>query len=415
MSYRSMFIEDDSSWPGLGFNPAKGDTEAIDLLASDVKAVGDELEELDNLIKSVGERGGAWEGEAAERFTKKLGELPKYLKQGTDSMHDCAKALRSWHGKLQEFQRRAERTEADAVEARKQADREAKEYTALSQKYAGKVMPAEQVERANAELDGAKQAADKANDRLDELIREGERILSNWKDRAGEAERAILKASENHPPDLSLWGRITDALSEGWRDFKDWLVDNADLLSNISAGLGAAALALQCIPVVGNVAGGIVGVAAGICAAGAMAGHWMGNARGNGTPGWKVGLDALGVLPMGKGLGQVISPAVKGGGRLAQGAKGVGDGLRESFSQAKIIRPAEQQVAKMFGKPFDPKTAPKVTAAVDRASQITVKSGTFVHGAATGAWDSLTGNDSGKTAAAPTSANGKQFHSALAK
>ncbi|MCH6160545.1 putative T7SS-secreted protein [Streptomyces marispadix] len=409
-----MFIEDDSSWPGLGFNPAKGDTEAIDLLASDVKAVGDELEELDQLIKSVGERGGAWEGEAAERFTKKLGELPKYLKQGTDSMHDCAKALRTWHGKLQELQQRAERTEADAVEARKRAKQDADRYNSLNERYAGVMMEADQVKRVNSMLEEAKGDVDASNERIDQLVREGEKILANWKDRAGEAERAILKASENHPPDLGLWGRISDALSEGWRDFKEWLIDNADTLSNWSAGLGVAAIAVNAIPVVGQAASVVLATASSLCAAGAMAGHWMDNARGGKTPGWKIGLDALGTIPVVGGATKGAIAGIKGGTGLAGKAGSAARGLTGRVIEKgqpvnhiyqKLENPISTKLIngslkKAFGKTEDVVPAAATTA--------TIKGATAVKGA----WEQLQKPDPGSTSVVAPSSD--RFHQTLA-
>lgn len=407
MSWRSMFIEDDASWPGLGFNPAKGDTEALGFLASDVKAVGEELDELHELIKKAGEQGSWWEGEAAERFSKKLGELPKYLKQGTDSMQECAKALRGWQSKLETFQQRAEKLESDAVEARKRADEKNAHHRALYDKYEGSFgvsMDAEKADSINAQLENARREAMAANDRLDELIRQGESIHANWKDRAGDAERAILEASENHPPDLGFWDRMADSLKGAWDGFKDWLVDNADLLSNISAGLGAAALALQFIPVVGNVAGGVLAVAAGVCAAGAMAGHWMGNARGNGTPGWKVGLDAFGVLPGIGAAGKLIKPATTGGGRFVQFAKEAGLRTRDSLSQRHLITGPTQKILGRFGKEM----SQGATETFNGVSQIAIKSGS----AAYGVYDRMT--DGGESANAGKSPDGNKFHGALA-
>ena len=338
MSWRSIFIDDDSAWPGLGFNPAKGDLEALDHLASDVKGVGDELDDLEGLITSIGKRGGAWEGEAAERFSKKLGDLPKYLRQGTDSMHDCAKALRTWHGKLQDFQGDAARLESDAVEARHQADHKATHYNSLVNKYAGKAMPADQVQRAETEMHNAQSDWERVNGHLQDIIREGERIYANWKDRAGEAERAILKASENHPPDLSIWGRISDGLKESWRNFKEWLINNADTLSTISSALALAAIAVNAIPIVGQAASVVLGVASGVCAAGAMAGHWMDNARGGKTPMWKVGLDALGVIPV---VGGTLKGAIGGVKAGVKFMPTVADGIRAGVAgplSSKLIK-----------------------------------------------------------------------------
>ncbi|MYT29015.1 hypothetical protein GTY73_09235 [Streptomyces sp. SID8354] len=396
MSWRSMFIEDDSAWPGVGFNPAKGDLDQIQALASDVKSVGDELDELDHMLKSIGKNDGAWEGDAAHAFAKKLGELPKYLRQGSESMHDCAKALRGWHTHLQGFQDKAGTIEAEAASARKQLKSDQDHYNSLAKQYNSLNL---------ATVDGndpgfkqlvnncsdAKDAADRSKDKLEHLIREAERIHAQWKDRAGEAERAILKASENHPPDIHWWNRAIDGLKSGFRAFTDWLVDHADLLSTISSGLAAAALACEFVPVVGTVAGGVLAGASAVCAAGAMAGHWIGNARGNGTPGWKIGLDALGVIP---GVGGVGKSALGGAktavglaegastlGKVAAGAKGLvrGEKLGEKIYEG-IRSPLSQKGINMLLKGKFPEG--KVPSAVEAGIQLPIKAGSFIHGAA---------------------------------
>ncbi|MGW7572586.1 putative T7SS-secreted protein [Streptomyces sp. NPDC054765] len=376
-----MFIDDDSAWPGVGFNPAKGDLHAIQALSSDVKSVGDELDELDHLLKAVGKSDGAWEGEAAQNFAKKLGELPEYLKQGSESMHDCAKALRGWHGHLQGFQDKAGKVEAEAATARKQAESDLDHYNDVFEKYKpyfGRPMQPADAQRMDDDLDAAKDKADHSKDKLEDLIREAERIHAQWKDRAGEAERAILKASENHPPDIHWWNRAVDGLKSAWRGFKDWLVEHADLLSTISAGLAAAALACELIPVVGTVAGGVLAGASAVCAAGAMAGHWMGNARGNGTPGWKIGLDALGVIP---GVGGVAKTAIAGI-KAARGAEVAAEGVRLSEKVAEGVRsPLSQKgINWMLNKKFNFPEG-KVPHKIEAGIQLPIKAGSFIHGA----------------------------------
>ncbi|WP_327661256.1 MULTISPECIES: putative T7SS-secreted protein [unclassified Streptomyces] len=211
-----MFIEDDGGWPGVGFNPAKGDTEAVDHLARDVAAVGRELEELEELLTSVGKDDGWWRGDAANKFREKLGSLPKYLQQGSDSMQACSSALHRYHGYLTEMQSHAQSVEAEAIPARKDADAKRRRRVDLADQYAGRVFEVDEVERIQRTIDDAAAAESAATDKLNSLIREAEDIHAKWKDRAGEAERAILKASENHPPDLSVWSRVADGLKEAW-------------------------------------------------------------------------------------------------------------------------------------------------------------------------------------------------------
>ncbi|MYU54581.1 hypothetical protein GTY53_22080 [Streptomyces sp. SID7805] len=420
MSWRSMFIEDDSAWPGVGFNPAKGDLHAIQALASDVKSVGDELDELDHLLKSVGKSDGAWEGEAAQNFAKKLGELPKYLRQDTESMHDCAKALSGWHTHLQGFQDKAGKIEAEAATARKQAEADEGAYKDLYrgyQPYFGQSMDAADAKRINDELGAASDKAKNSKEKLEDLIREAERIRSQWKDRAGEAERAILKASENHPPDLHWWNRAIDGLKSAWRGFKDWLVEHADLLSTISAGLAAAALACQVFPIGGQVVGALLGGASAVCAAGAMAGHWMGNARGNGTPGWKIGLDALGVLP---GVGGVIKVAtsgfkgatvlakaggsVKALGKVGEIASETPGAIREGLGNPLSMKILNSGLKKAFGE------GAVLSDKAKAATQFAMKSGSALNGAFHEVKDRIGGDDT-KLVRAPS---GQKFHAALA-
>ncbi|MEU3540052.1 WXG100 family type VII secretion target [Streptomyces paromomycinus] len=390
-----MFIDDDSAWPGVKFNPAKGDLDQIQALASDVKSVGDQLDELDHMLKSIGKSDGAWEGDAAQAFAGKLGELPKYLHQGSESMHDCAKALRGWHTHLQGFQDKAGKVEAEAVAARKDVVANRERYDQLKKQY-----DSLNLATVDAEDPGFKQlltdvgtATDKVNasqDKLEDLVREAERIHAQWKDRAGEAERAILKASENHPPDLHWWSKAIDGLKAGFRAFTDWLVEHADLLSTISSGLAAAALACEFIPVVGTAAGFVLAGASAVCAAGAMAGHWIGNARGNGTPGWKIALDGLGVLP---GVGGIAKSALAGGkigtraasiagagglGKAAAGAQGLVRGYKLGEKVYEGVRsPLSQKGINWLLKGKFPNGMP---ASMEAGMQLPIKAGSFIHG-----------------------------------
>ncbi|MFG2532642.1 putative T7SS-secreted protein [Streptomyces sp. NPDC048516] len=415
MSWRSIFIEDDSAWPGVKFNPAKGDLDQIQALASDVKSVGDQLDELDHMLKSIGKSDGAWEGEAAQNFAKKLGELPKYLHQGSESMHDCAKALRGWHTHLQGFQHKAEKIESEAAAARKDVTANREHYDRLKKRYDSLNLMTVDAEDPGfkqllADIDTATHKVDNSQDKLDDLVREAERIYAQWKDRAGEAERAILKASENHPPDLHWWNKAIDGLKSAWRGFKDWLVEHADTLSTISAGLAAAALAVNVIPVVGQAASALLGGASAVCAAGAMAGHWMGMARGNGTPGWKIGLDALGVIPGVGGVFKAAGAGFKGAASTAKLTTKIGGAVKGLGNVKMIARETPDAIRTGLAKPLSMKWMNKGLGAVGKplsdgtihGIQLATKAGSFLHG---------TAQHSGGEAQA---ASGSKFHQTLA-
>ncbi|MDI3418061.1 putative T7SS-secreted protein [Streptomyces luteolus] len=377
MSYRSIFILGDEAWPGLKFNPAKGDLEAIDDLASDVKAVSTELDELEELLTSIGKNSGVWRGEAAERFSKKLGKLPKYLNQGSDSMGRCAKTLHKWHSQLSQMQHNAQGLEAEAVTARREADRLTSAYNSENDRLrALGPMPADEADRLNQKLDRQRAEVEQAQDKLEKLIREAEDIYGRWNDRAQIAEAAIIEASENHPPDFGFWERVGDGLKEVARDAGDWLAENADLLSTISSALTTAALACQIIPGIGTAAGVALGAAAGAFALGAMAGHAVQGMRGQ-KMGWvKMGLDAFGVIPGASGL-----IGLARGGKAA-GALALEKGIHSGFLQSKVIQPVELKIAGAFGKTMDE----AAITTMNQYTQMTIKAGT----AAFGGWKEAT-------------------------
>ncbi len=326
-----MGMFDDPDWPGLKFNPAKGDLHTIESLAYDVKTVGDELDEMREMLVSIGKTDGAWEGEAATKFQDKIGELPKYLKQGHESMTACSKALKSWHSELQTMQRQAKSLEAEAVEERRLLEEKNSAVDRVNDKI-GQAMFRQLTEQEAKALDeearAAESAAKQAAGDLERTIEDAEALLKYWQEQAGKAEKAIREAAENRPPDLGIWDKITDGLKGAWDGFKDFLIDNADLFSTISSALAAAAIVVNVIPVGGQVASAILGAGSVAFAGAAMAGHWMG-----GAPMWKVGLDALGVIP---GVGGAIKgvtsgvKAVKAGGKFASG---IAPGARTMVNQ----------------------------------------------------------------------------------
>ncbi|GGS68318.1 putative T7SS-secreted protein [Streptomyces griseoviridis] len=349
-----MGIFDDADWPGLTFNPAKGDLHTIQSLAYDVKTVGDELDELRQMLVTIGRTDGAWEGEAAQKFQQKVGELPKYLQQGHESMNACSQALKSWHSELETMQRQAKSLEAEAVEVRKQLEQRNDAVDQVNSKIAQsrfRQLTQQEADALTEEADSASRAAQDAASHLERVIENGEALRKYWEEQAAKAEKAIREAAENRPPDISIWDKITDGLKGAWDGFKDFLIDNADLFSTISAALAAAAIIVNVVPIGGQVASAILGAGSVAFAGAAMAGHWMG-----GAPMWKVGLDALGVIP---GVGGAAKGLFVGGKALLTGgrvASGVTAGAKTMIGQ--ITNPMSTKAItwglSKFGKQVDP-------------------------------------------------------------
>ncbi|MEU3565569.1 hypothetical protein [Kitasatospora sp. NPDC006786] len=324
----------DKNWPGLGFCPAPGDLPAIAKMYADVDAVARELEELRHALADLGSEGSAWQGEAARNFAGKLGELPKYLTQGHESMATCSRALKTWHTQLTGLLSTGRTMEAQAVELRSrlgdmnvQCDTAGKALDASAQS-----TDAAARTKAKADFEAKLQAQQQLVHQLDEVIANGRKQLADHKNKAEVAAKAIMEASRHHPPDPNFLKKMLDKVEHAWQKSLDFLAEHADLLSQISAGLAIAALAIP-------VAGPVLGAAAMLTSAAAMAGHGIAKSRGQDVSWLKIGLDGLGVIP---GVGAIKGFATAGKAAKAAKVPGVVNkvkahvgNLRESMQLAK--------------------------------------------------------------------------------
>ncbi|MDH6576583.1 hypothetical protein [Kitasatospora sp. MAP5-34] len=315
-----------SDWPGIGFCPAPGDLGAIERLCGDVEAVARELDELRLSLADLGRAGGGWEGEAARAFAARLGELPEYLATGGRSMAACSSALRTWQTQLAGHRATGAALEAQAVELRA---------------------------RLKYREPGPTSQGGPGQDELDEVIGRARRQLDRHREDAEAAARAIRAASGGHPPAPGLFDQLLGGLRAAWQGVSGWLVDHADLLSTLSAGLAMAALAVSWIPVAGQAAGGVLGGAAVLCGAAALVGHGLGKARGREVSWLEIGSDALGAAPGGgAALGFATAGRAAGlGERVAAAGREVLSMTAEPLSARGIAAALER----LTGRLLDPK------------------------------------------------------------
>ncbi|MER7708840.1 hypothetical protein ABTX81_38930 [Kitasatospora sp. NPDC097605] len=325
----------DQNWPGLGFCPAPGDLGAIAQMYTDVDGVARELEELRSALAGIGTTGGAWEGEAAREFAKKLDELPKYLDKGHKSMAACSLALKTWHTQLSAMVTAGRGMETEAAELRHRLEWQDKQAADLGRSLDAFAVPgarppaADVLERTQARFDAAREASLRGHQQLDEVIARARTQLDDHRQKAETAARAVQEASKNHPPDPNVFKRLLNGLQHAWQNSIDFLVDHADLLSKISAGLAIAALAISWVPVIGQVGGVVLGGAAVLTSAGALIGHSVGKSRGKDVSWTDIGLDSLGVIP---GVGAVRGFAT--GGRTT--TKVLGSGAVNKLARAPL-------------------------------------------------------------------------------
>ncbi|MGH9196554.1 MAG: putative T7SS-secreted protein, partial [Acidimicrobiia bacterium] len=85
-------------YPNIGFDPAPGKLGSIDDLTDKLSRTVSGLKKAHTVLTEIGKGkdGGAWEGEAANAFSKKVGELPKYLDDSHDALQTAEEQLKNW-------------------------------------------------------------------------------------------------------------------------------------------------------------------------------------------------------------------------------------------------------------------------------------------------------------------------------
>ncbi|MGH3948556.1 MAG: putative T7SS-secreted protein, partial [Pseudonocardiaceae bacterium] len=296
------------NYPSLGFDPAPGSVAGVTEVANNLGSVARELGEAYSDLTQIGRSGGIWEGEAAEAFQGKVGELPDYLDKAHRSLSGACTTLGDWAADLTTMQQQARDYERLAAQALAQVETaEANPNLGLR----GQIFtdPAE-LRRAEDALANAERALSNATDSLTEIRENAQRLLDQHHDLAGRIAEALRKAKDEAPEEPGLldelgdaFGDLVDGITDLASDVWGWIEENADLiaqigdvLSTIGNVLGVVALATSWIPGVNAVtAAAAIGVSA--AAAGTKL---LAKAAGADVSWGSIGMDALGVIPGGK-------------------------------------------------------------------------------------------------------------------
>lgn len=365
----------------LGFNPAPGSPESIEMLTTSLSKVGNRLNNTHSTLARLGKPGGIWEGDAAAGFSKKVGELPKYLEDGHSSLIDAATALAKWKSQLIDFQALASRYEADAEEARrvlKQAE------SNPDLRLAGQIFETDEaLQNAQQRLDFAGREVNEATESLNVIIRKAQELLKEHEEVARMTAAVIRMASERAPDKPGLFDRfmnslkdIGDKAKEIANDIHKWLKEHADLIYEIGDWLGWASAACDVLAIIfsetiiGAAAFEVIGMALNY---GALAFHAGGWALGAEKGSWAdIGLDLVGFVPFGDlaRVGKTGVGALKGvkiplnvaemGSKAADSLKRADDIVREVGGSARNF--VEEQGMRSFGVVGGKVDAVKITA-----------------------------------------------------
>ncbi|MFI1732728.1 putative T7SS-secreted protein [Streptomyces acidicola] len=383
------------SYPALGFDPAPGNPGNVDSLAARTKKASDALDNAQNSIKRL-TGNVTWSGDAASAFSKKVGELPRYLKDSHEAMRTASSELSKWREALTDYQSTARTYETQAKEAKGQvasaektkstatdrynqaasdpAFRLSGQYftgTALQDAQAKIDAASTRLQQADGDLSAASARLDQAERELEEIIKRAERLFEEHQAQARGIASHLRKATDG-APDPGFWERLGDQFQKLGHAIQEWCARNKDLLKsigdwlgNISAVLGILSLlTLWCPPLSGALALASAGFSAG-----ALLAHGAAKIGGADIGLMDLAGDALGVIP-GAGFaktaitgtakvvvraekaGELVT-SVDGAARAARLGKLVDDGAATAsdFSRAgnRILGGAEGQVFEAQG------------------------------------------------------------------
>lgn len=306
------------AYPALGFDPAPGATDRVGALAADLESVATELGAARHALMSIGRSSGIWQGDAAQAFRNKLGELPDYLDKANRSLGDAARTLDQWSADLTSMQATAARYEAEAAQTLQRLHAaEADPALAL----VGQTFPDEaSLARAQARYGAATAELDIASKELESIRELARRLLSQHDGLVSTAAAALRRAKDEAPQEPGFFDRLIGGFVDGIAQLASaawqWVQGHADLIaqfgditSKISTVMGVLAIVTAPFEPVGAI---LAGAAAGTALM-ALGAHGLAKAAGA-KVGWgSIAADALGALPVIGGVGR--------GAKIATGAE----------------------------------------------------------------------------------------------
>ncbi|MGH3977488.1 MAG: putative T7SS-secreted protein, partial [Pseudonocardiaceae bacterium] len=243
------------SYPSLGFDPAPGTTERVSSVAADLQSVATELGAAHQALTGIGRSSGIWQGEAAQAFHEKLGELPGYLDTADRSLRGAAQTLSQWSADLASMQTTAAQYEAEAAQAlqRLQAAESNPDLGLAGQVFSDDAT----LRQAQARYDAALSRLRTATKELDDIRTLAQRLLAQHEGLVSDVANALRRAKDEAPEEPGMLDRIGDAfgnLVDGVKDAADavweWVQDHADLIAQIGDVLGTISTALGVLAII---------------------------------------------------------------------------------------------------------------------------------------------------------------------
>ncbi|MDG3011283.1 hypothetical protein G4X40_14095 [Rhodococcus sp. D2-41] len=299
-----------AKYPALGFDPAPGSVGAIEALSQQLSGAAGKLVDAGRDINRVGQSGSIWQGQGADGFHDKVGELSPLLDRANQALGNAAHLLGTWSSDLSSMQTTAAGYERQAEAARRNFDT-AKANPDLH--LANQVLARDEIPAAQARLDAAVSKVMRAKQELDDIIEQAKRLQRQHRDLAEDIAKALRQASEDAPAE-SVWNHLGDGLDVIGNELEKagigaWhftqanchIIGNvADVFGDVSAVLGlvGAGLDIYGLPELGAP----IGIASGAASATALVGHSLARTAGdNSVTDETLFFDGVGAATLGLG------------------------------------------------------------------------------------------------------------------
>lgn len=317
-------------FPAIGFDPAPGKVESVSDLVTKLDTALSSLDSAHRILRSLGGEGGgrAWEGEAAQAFADKVGDLPTYVGNSRDAIRAASAQLTSWHSMLTGYQSKARQYESEAATAKQREQTFRGQYdSAVSAYNQAAADPAftlshtyytdqaalqdaqAKLNSANARLRQAGETVDSAKTRLEGaiddfegIVKRATELLEEHQSQARQAAERIKRATDG-APDPGIWEGLADAFTSLGHSIQNWCTEHADLLKKIGDWLSIAATVMGVLSLLTlwfPPLSGALALAGGALSLGALATHGAAKIGGADVSALDLVGDAVGVVPIGK-------------------------------------------------------------------------------------------------------------------
>ena len=184
-------------YPTLGFDPAPGDVDVVQNLHETVSRVAGRLSSANDAVRQLGRGGDVWQGQAAQAFARRVGELPQHLTDGENSMSAACRALNAWSAALVDFQRLAAAYERQAADAAAAVSSARVAASAIARPGANASQA--EVDEATQQAAHAKRKLDSASDELSRVISQAHGLLAEHDEMARRVAKSLRDASDVAP------------------------------------------------------------------------------------------------------------------------------------------------------------------------------------------------------------------------